>query len=75
MTNQMTLPLGVKFELPDCDNYSFLPDGIHDCAIEELQYRFGNISARRFDLFIALKDFLKDLSEYEKGIEEIFIDG
>lgn len=62
--------------IPALNDRGFLPEGIHDCAIEEAQARFGVFqdSDRRPQLWVKLLEFLREVSS--SGIvEAVLIDG
>lgn len=71
----MTLPLDVKFQVPQLTNYGFLPPGIYDCTLPELKFKFGNLSKKRFELCVLFETFLAELMEHIECIDEIYVDG
>ncbi len=62
--------------LPDFDENGFLPEGVWDCSVNELQKRFAVFrrSDQRLKLFAKLEQFLEEVLKTE-WIEEIIIDG
>ena len=49
--------------IPDLDDDGFLPEGVHKCAFDELQQRFGGSqrSDRRSALFVKLVEYIQEL--------------
>ena len=49
--------------IPDLDDDGFLPEGVHECSLDELQQRFGGTQAgdRRSALFAKLVDYIQEL--------------
>ena len=62
--------------IPTLNQQGFLPEGIHDCTIEEAQARFGVFQAsdRRPQLWAKLREFLREAKAC--GIvEAVLLDG
>jgi hypothetical protein len=62
--------------IPELSEYGLLPEGIHDCTLEEIGARFGRFQKtdRRVQLFTKLCALVQE--EQRAGIAiEIFIDG
>lgn len=62
--------------IPDLNEHGFLPEGIHDCTLEEIGARFGRFqsSDRRVHLFKKLCELF--VEERRAGMAiEIFVDG
>jgi hypothetical protein len=62
--------------IPALNADGFLPEGIHECALEEVQTRFGvfDRSDRRLRLWTALRDFMREVKAC--GIvEAVLLDG
>ena len=49
--------------IPDLDDDGFLPEGVHECSLDEIDQRFGgNQSAvRRSALFAKLREYIQEL--------------
>ena len=49
--------------IPDLDDDGFLPEGVHECSVDELQQRFGGThhGDRRSALFAKLVDYIQEL--------------
>ena len=49
--------------IPDLDDAGFLPEGVHECSLDEIDQRFGgNQSAfRRSALFAKLREFIQEV--------------
>ncbi len=62
--------------LPNYDENGFLPEGVWDCSLEELQTRFAAFrrSDRRLKLFAELEKFLAEIIK-TNWVKEIIIDG
>jgi len=62
--------------LPNYDENEFLPEGVWDCSLEELQTRFAAFrrSDRRLKLFAELEKFLAEIIK-TNWVKEIIIDG
>lgn len=62
--------------IPDLNEHGFLPEGIHDCTLEEIGARFGRFqsSDRRIRLFEKLRELF--VEERRAGLAiEIYVDG
>ena len=62
--------------IPAFNKHGLLPEGIHDCSLEELRDRFGTFqsSDRRPRLWQRLRQFIEDLRQSDL-IREVLIDG
>lgn len=62
--------------IPPFDEQGVLPDGLHDCTIEEVAERFGRFrsSDRRLRLWERFRDFI-DEAKATGAIEAMLVDG
>ena len=62
--------------IPDFNEHGLLPEGVHDCELEELRQRFGSFQAtdRRVILFQKLLQLLQDL-QHADLCESVIVDG
>lgn len=62
--------------IPDLNEHGFLPEGIHDCTLEEIGVRFGRFqtSDRRVRLFSKLCELVKE-EQMAGATIEMFING
>jgi hypothetical protein len=62
--------------IPPLSPQGFLPPGIHDASLDEIEARFGRFSSneRRVELFNKLRQYLAELSAWGH-IKEVLIDG
>jgi hypothetical protein len=62
--------------IPAFNKHGLLPEGIHDCSLEELRDRFGTFqsSDRRPRLWQRLRQFIEELRQSHL-IREVLIDG
>ena len=53
--------------IPDLSDEGFLPEGVHECSLDEIQQRFGGTPAldRRSALFAKLVDYIQELRSTE----------
>ena len=52
----------LRMPIPELDADGFLPEGVHECTLEEIRHRFGAFrkSDRRPQLFSRLQSFLSE---------------
>jgi hypothetical protein len=62
--------------IPPFDEAGYLPPGIHDCSLEEVEERFGGFqgSDRRMRLFDKLRDYVRAVRSTGMGVA-LIIDG
>ena len=62
--------------IPDFNEHGLLPEGVHDCELEELRLRFGSFQTtdRRVILFQKLLQLLQDLQRADV-CESVIVDG
>ena len=62
--------------IPDLDENGFLPPGVYDCTLEEVQQRFGRarVNFQRSELFAKLKEYVKE-AQSTKLVKAIILDG
>jgi hypothetical protein len=67
---------GLELNDPAFNQYGCLPEGIHDCTMDEAAQRFAvfQSSDRRPQLWAKFIDFVRELKSYE-FIEAVLIDG
>lgn len=62
--------------IPDLEPDGFLPPGVHECTISELEDRFGRFQStdRRIRLCRQLKEFIRELQASRIGVA-LIVDG
>ena len=62
--------------IPDLDDAGFLPEGVHECSLDELQRRFGGAlhGDRRSALFAKLVEYIQELRSTRMA-EGLIVDG
>jgi hypothetical protein len=62
--------------IPAFNEHGLLPEGIHDCTLEEVGARFGTFQAsdRRSTLWAKFKEFMEDATACEL-VEAVLVDG
>ena len=62
--------------IPEFNEHGLLPEGIHDCTVEELENRFGNFqgSDRRPQLWAKFRDFIRE-AKASGVVETILVNG
>jgi hypothetical protein len=67
---------GLTRMLPPLNEHGLLPEGIHDCAFEELESRFGGFqtSDRRPQLWAKFTDFFRQ-AKASRIVEALVLDG
>ena len=62
--------------IPPLDSDGFLPPGIHDATVDELDEAFVRIrlTARRYTLMVKLRSYLVELNQWNMA-EEVLVDG
>lgn len=62
--------------IPPLDDQGFLPQGVHDCSLEDVRVRFGSFdrSDRRPALLTRLEGFLAELRSV-RFVESVVLDG
>jgi hypothetical protein len=62
--------------IPDLDSDGFLPEGIHDCSLDEIGARFGRfqVSDQRCRLFQKLREYISEARKIGL-IAEFIVDG
>ena len=58
-----TAPTDTKMAIPDLDHDGFLPAGVHECTLDELEQRFGGfeLSTCRMKLMAKLAEYVMEL--------------
>ena len=62
--------------IPDLTEHGYMPEGVHDCSVEEIESRFGQFqrSDCRCRLFARLKEYLRQ-AQASGLVKAVIIDG
>ncbi len=62
--------------IPPLNKNGLLPEGVHDCTLQEVAERFGSFqgSDRRPELWVRLIEFVREVKA-SSLVEEILLDG